>query len=139
MEPDLTELAGGAASTFVTLMATDAWTSVRSGVVRMWRQIRPDRSDAIGAEVEATRTDLLAARASGDADSEESLRIEWQARLRRLLATDPSAADHLRQLLAELDPAQAGGRPAPAVSMRANASKRGRVYQAGRDLNITER
>ncbi|MBY8881204.1 hypothetical protein [Actinacidiphila acidipaludis] len=138
MDPELSALASSAATTFVTLMATDAWTRVREGLVHVWRQARPDRADAMGAEVEATRTDLLAAQASGDEESEEELRAEWRARLRRLLASDPGTADPLRRLLAEVDPAQAGGTGGHSVTQRATATKRGRVYQAGRDLNITE-
>lgn len=140
MDPEITALAGSAGTTMVTLMATDAWQRARDGMVALWRRVHPDRADAVRAELEATRSDLLAARGAGDSLSEEELRGEWQGRLRRLLISEPQIADELRRLLDELSPpGQDTPAPVTQVKLQARASGHGRVYQAGRDQHITEK
>ena len=140
MDPEITALAGSAGTTMVTLMATDAWQRARDGMVALWRRVHPDRADAVRAELDATRSDLLAARGAGDSLSEEELRGEWQGRLRRLLIAEPQIADELRRLLDELSPpGQDTPAPGTQVRLQARASGHGRVYQAGRDQHITEK
>lgn len=134
MDPEVAALAGTAGTTVVTLMAGDAWQRTREAVVAIWRRVHPDRADSIDAELEATRRDVLAARTAGDSQSEEDLSIEWQARLRRLLAAEPAIADEVRRILDEFRPAGSG--VAPQLQMRATASGHGRIYQAGRDQHI---
>ncbi len=122
-------------------MATDTWNRTREGLVALWRRVHPERADAIGGELDATRDDLLVARAAGDELSEDELRAEWQSRLRRLLAAQPSVADDLRRFLEEISsqtPDGAGGTSIGEVRMRAEVSGHGRVYQAGRDQHISE-
>ncbi|POX42096.1 hypothetical protein C3486_06370 [Streptomyces sp. Ru73] len=138
MDPEIATLAGTAGTTLVTLMATDAWQSVRDGVVGLWRRARPDRADAVSAELEAAREDLLMARDSADEETEEELRRDWQGRIRRLLAARPDVADDLRALLAEVAPEEAAP-AAPVITQHATASGSARVYQAGRDQHIHER
>ena len=135
MDPEIAALAGTAGTTVVTLMAGDAWQRTREGVVALWRRVHPERADSIDAELEATRTEVLAGRAAGDRQSEEELTAEWQGRIRRLLAGSPAVAEDLRHLLDEISP---GAESAAQIRMRATASGHGRVYQAGRDQHITE-
>ncbi|WUL10331.1 hypothetical protein OHT74_22360 [Streptomyces sp. NBC_00354] len=118
----------------------DAWPRLRDGVVAVWRRVYPERAEAVGADLDACRDDLLAARAGSDELSEAELRAEWQGRVRRLLVENPEIAGALRALLDEV-----GGSPAARgadvgeVRMIARASDNARVYQAGRDQHITER
>lgn len=140
MDPEVAALAGSASTTLVTLMATDAWQRTREGIVSLWRRAYPERGEAVGSELEASRADLLVARATGDVESEQELYTEWQGRLRRLMVAEPSVAEDLLRLLNELT-AFAVEDSAPSASeirMRASASGHGRVYQAGRDQHITE-
>ncbi|MEV8035646.1 hypothetical protein [Streptomyces sp. NPDC086182] len=58
------------------------------------------------------------------------MHLEWQGRLRRLLAAQPGAAVELRALLDELEPRGSIGR---AITQQVTASGRARIYQAGRD------
>ncbi|MFE3877904.1 hypothetical protein ACFXPX_26350 [Kitasatospora sp. NPDC059146] len=132
MDPELTTLARSASLTLVTLMATNAWERARDGVVALWRRAVPERADAVAAELENTREDLAT-----DPAAEGELAAEWQGRIRRLLAGHPEAAVPLRDLLHELAPATAPA--APAVTQHATGSGESRIYQAGRDLRITER
>ncbi|GHC62251.1 hypothetical protein RFN57_17015 [Streptomyces violaceochromogenes] len=139
MGPEIAELARTAGTTMVTLMAGQAWESAREGLVSLWQRFQPDRAEAVGGELEATREDLLLAQRTGDADTESELAAEWQARVRRLLVARPEVADELRGILAELDPRSAEAQSVVEVRLRAEVSGSGRVYQAGRDQHITER
>ncbi|MFJ5014187.1 hypothetical protein [Streptomyces griseoluteus] len=136
MDPEMAMLAGTAGTTLVTLLTTEAWQRARDGVASLWRRAEPGRADAISAELDVTRGDLLAAQASGDLESRDELSAEWQGRLRRLLVAHPEETAALRTLLDELDP-----RPhaAPSVTQHATASGHARVYQAGRDQNFGPR
>ncbi|MFF0506896.1 hypothetical protein ACFYUH_25275 [Streptomyces fimicarius] len=134
MNAELVALAQSAGTTLVGLMATDAWERTRDGVVALWQRARPERADAVAAELSNTREDLAA---DTDADTEGELAAEWQGRIRRLLIDRPQVAEELQRLLDELSP---GTSPAAAASVTQHASANGqsRVYQAGRDLHITE-
>jgi hypothetical protein len=136
MDPEIAALAGTAGTTVVTLMAGDAWQRTRDAVVALWRRVQPDRADSVDAALEATRSDVLTARAGGDSQTEEELSSEWRGRLRRLLTADPTIAEELRRLLDEISPLIPEA--APQIRMRATASGHGRVYQAGHDQHITE-
>ena len=139
MGPEIAELARTAGTTMVTLMAGQAWESDREGLVSLWQRFQPDRAEAVGGELEATREDLLLAQRTGDADTESELTAEWQAKVRRLLIARPEVAEELRRILAELSPQPAEAQSVVDVRLRAEVSGSGRVYQAGRDQHITER
>ncbi|MEU1624230.1 hypothetical protein ABZ746_02570 [Streptomyces sp. NPDC020096] len=139
MDPQ--SLAQTASTTVVALMATDAWERTRDGVVALWRRVRPAQADEVGAALEETRAEVLTIRGDGDAEGEQALADEWRRRLRRLLIAEPGIARDLESVLAEARAALPSGQelPAPAVQLHAEASGRGRVYQAGRDQHIIER
>ncbi|MFH8577437.1 hypothetical protein [Streptomyces zaomyceticus] len=136
MDPEIVALASSAGTTIVTLMATDAWERVRNAITSFWRREHAERAEAVAAELDATREDLLASSQTGDQDVEAELQAEWQGRIRRLLATRPGVAEELRSLLDELAP-DAGA--APQMTQHATASGHARIYQAGRDQRISER
>lgn len=136
MDPEAALLAQSAGVTLVTLMATDAWQRTQDGITHLWRRMQPHRAEAVAAELAATREDALAAGDAGDQETLGELRLEWQGRLRRLLAAQPGAAAELRALLDELQPPEATG---PAITQHASASGRARIYQAGRDQHNAER
>lgn len=132
------ELVTQAATTLVNLAATTAWEHARTGLAELWRRLRPERADAFDADLDRTRTEVLAARRVGDDLAEQDLIGEWRNQLRRALADDEELAGALRRLLAEeLVPALTDREPGAVLSAR--ASGRSRIYQAGRDQHITER
>ncbi|MBV1946382.1 hypothetical protein [Streptomyces sp. BV129] len=136
MDPEMAMLAGTAGTTLVTLLTTEAWQRARDGIASLWRRAEPERAEAISAELDVTRSDLLAAQAGGDAESCGELRAEWQGRIRRLLAAHPEETEALRTLVSELAP----DTPADSsVTQHATASGHARVYQAGRDQNFGHR
>lgn len=136
MDPEITSLAQSGGAALVTLMTTDAWQAAREGFVQLWRRVQAHRADAVAAELDVGRADVLTALAADDQEVLSELRAEWQGRLRRLLVAQPEAAAELRRLLDEMAPSPAAD---PGVAQRATASGHARVYQAGRDQHITER
>lgn len=136
MDPEIAVLAGTAGTTIATLLATDTWNGARTGLLSLWRRVRPGHEEDVAAQLDASRRELMNARADGDEETEREIAAEWQGRIRRLLAAHPEAAAELRSLLAGLAP---GATAAPTVTQHATASGRSRVYQAGRDLNLDQR
>ncbi|MDP4510288.1 hypothetical protein [Nonomuraea turcica] len=133
-------LAAGTA--LVTAMATDAWQSARTGVVALWRKVRPEQAEAVEAELVEVRGQVLEARRDSDADTEQALAGAWQMRLQQLLRADPSLAAEIQRVLDEvLTPALEPADQARIGSlvMKAKASGHGRTYQAGRDQTINEK
>jgi hypothetical protein len=124
-----------AASTLVRLMTSDAWGPAKSGVERLWRQFRPERTSGVSADLDDARLALLEARSRHDRETEAALVAEWEARFRRLVAGDAAAADALARLAAELRALSGEGRSG-AVHMTATAHDNARIYQANRDQII---
>ncbi|MFF8841660.1 hypothetical protein ACF08N_02865 [Streptomyces sp. NPDC015127] len=131
-------LAAGTA--LVGAMATDAWQQARAATVDLWRRMRPERADGIGAELDVLRGQVLAAREDGDTDTEEALAGSWRLRLHELLRQDPGLAAELRRLVDEhLAPALPDGERdrARSIVMKAEAHDSARIYMAGGDQHIT--
>jgi hypothetical protein len=129
-----------AATAVVTAMTTDLWEQAQSKVVGWWRTVRPKDAGVIQGELVETRTDLEAARKTGESDIEALLAADWQTKLRRILRDDPAAAESLRRLVdEELAPLLPAAGQAGPVTITGTASGFARVYQAGRDLNLRER
>lgn len=144
MDPQLVALASTAAGTAMTLLVTDGWQQVTTGLGALWRRVHPpDRADAVEAELVQAREEILAAGAEQAPLVEEAVAAEWQGRLRRLLATHPELAVELRHLIDEQwTPALPSGARSwtGGVTMRGTASESGRVYQVGQgEQHITER
>jgi hypothetical protein len=139
VDPELAALTSTAASTVVKLLATSAWERATGAVGELWRRVHPERAETVRAELEDSRTEVLAARQAGDEQVEQALVGEWQGRLRRLLAADPQLADELRLVVARLGSALADADPqrGATITMLATASGNSRVHQAGRDLHVS--
>ncbi len=135
MDPEITALASTAGTALVTLLATDGWERVKGALVSLWRRTQPERAEDMASALDATHEDLLTARRNGDADTADELGVEWQGRIRRLIAAHPQAAADLRALLAEFPVTPA----VPTVTQHATASGNARVYQAGRDQHLGQR
>jgi hypothetical protein len=123
-------------------MATDAWQSARTGVVALWRRVRPEQTEVVEVELAEVRGQVLQARRDSDTDTEQALAGAWQVRLQQLLRADPSLAGEIKQVLDEvLIPALEPADQARIGSLVMNAEARGhgRVYQAARDQTIHER
>ncbi|MPY50719.1 hypothetical protein [Streptomyces acidicola] len=139
MEAELTSLAVAGATALVTQMVTDGWEQARDRVVAFFTRGRDDAGEAVQAELEESRADLVAARDSDDEETAADVRDEWRLRLRRILRTDPSAAAELQALLDELRPPE--DQPKGVVHNTISGGvQHGTVIQAHtiRDLTIGE-
>lgn len=137
-------LASAAGTAVVTALTTDLWERAGSATSALWKRVYPERADTVEADLLETRELLLAARErseDGEQELEEGFTDEWRGRFRRLLAARPDLAQELREVLDnELTPAlPAQGPNAGGVVFHAAPTGHARVYQAGRDQNITER
>ncbi|MGW4379753.1 hypothetical protein [Kitasatospora sp. NPDC004531] len=140
MEPDQVTtavLAGQAATTVVTLLATDAWEGAKTAVVGAWRRLRPERAESIALELDDSREDVLRAREAGTEDETlAALAGDWESRFRRLIGDNPALAAEIRRVLdEELTPALPPEQRAAAVTFHATVTD-GNVYQAGRDQHF---
>jgi hypothetical protein len=142
------ELALAAASALMTAMATDAWSEVHAGVVRLWRRVYPERVSAIDSELMDARDELVVSRQAGDAEVEKELAADWRRKFQRLTQAHPELIPELRLLEEEwtrLAPAAERNRSgATNIEQTAIATggatinqAGGDVYQAGRNQRIT--
>jgi hypothetical protein len=139
VDAELAALISAAATTLVQLLATDSWERAKSVVSSLWERVHPDHAEVVQAELADSRDAVLAARSAGDEEAERDVEIEWRGRLRHLVATDPSIASELSDLLESLRAALSASEQGQTghIEMHARASGHGQVYQAGRDQHIT--
>jgi hypothetical protein len=135
MDPELVALAGTAATTVVTLLATDGWEKAKQAIGTLWRRARPERAEWIEDAVSGSREDLLVARDRGDDTVERELIAQWDSQIRRLLAADPDAAVLLAELVErELKPALAATTAPQSITTTVQASaQHGMSIAIGRD------
>ena len=131
-------IAVAAASVLVHAMSTDAWQQAQAAMVELWRRAVPEQGEAIDAELTQTRVEVLASRDSGDDAAEADLAAEWRLRIERLLRREPALADELRAFVDDVGALPPDEQARPDVTMEARASGSGRIFQAGRDMHITE-
>jgi hypothetical protein len=130
-----------AGSALVGAMATDAWGQARAAVVGLWRRVRPEDAKAVDEALAELRVEVLTAREARDADTEKALMGSWQVRLQQLVRADPALSGELRRVLdEELRPILLPGEQTRIgkIVMQGAARGNGRVYQAGRDQQITK-
>ncbi|MFF2353635.1 hypothetical protein ACFVVL_28100 [Kitasatospora sp. NPDC058115] len=100
MEAEIAQLVTTGATTVVGLMATEAWTQVRSRLAGLLGRGR-DTAE-VSAELEEIRVEVV--RADGDEELVGDQAAELRNRIRRLLRQDPQAGGELRALLEEFTP-----------------------------------
>ncbi|MCF1597682.1 hypothetical protein [Streptomyces muensis] len=137
MDPTLIALASAGGTAVVSAMATEGWNTLRSGVVTLWRQFRPDSADELERELDTTRSALVAAQADEVELVRHALQSAWQGRMLTLFLEDPAAAAEFEALLSRLG--DVGSPGMTSTSFHAEARDHGRVYQAGGNQFISER
>ncbi|WP_395296885.1 hypothetical protein ACF9IK_28145 [Kitasatospora hibisci] len=88
------------ATTVVGLMATDAWTQVRTRLAALFGRGR--NTEEVSAELEEIRVEVV--RAGDDAELIEDSTAEVRGRIRRLVRQDPATAAELQAILDEFRP-----------------------------------
>jgi hypothetical protein len=134
MDAELAVLASSAATTIVTLLATDAWDEVKAKVGALWRRFRPQEAHAVEAELTQGHLEIEGA------DETVTLAIarHWESRLLRLLAADAAVAAELRHVVDEFAPIGEDRQVRGSVRQSAKASGRSTVIQIGGDATIGE-
>jgi hypothetical protein len=133
MDGELVALAGSAATTIVTLLATDAWGEVKEMTGGLWRRFRPELADDAEQELDRAHAEI----ATADETVALAITREWESRLLRLLAADAGAAAELSRVLAKLSQSRPAQQRA-AVRQTAKASGHSTVIQVGGDATIGE-
>lgn len=118
MDPDVTGLAMSGATVLVQQMVGDGWVQVRDRLARfLTRGSQAGNADAgedhalrgLQRELDTSRTELLAARDTGDEDAMADVQAEWRSRLRRALRANPELAAELTTLVDEFTPQRQHG------------------------------
>ncbi|MFI9583065.1 hypothetical protein ACIHCQ_14740 [Streptomyces sp. NPDC052236] len=130
MEAELVALAAAGATTLVQQMVTDTWTAARDRLASILSH-GSTPPEAIGADLDAARAELVAAQQSGDETTTDDLQAEWRSRLRRALQADPEAAAELRALLEELTPSPPASRTVNVTNTISGGTQHGPVIQTG--------
>ncbi len=100
MEAEIAQLVTTGATTVVGLMATEAWTQLRSRLAGLFGRGRD--TEEVSAELEEIRVEVV--RADGDTELIGDQAAELRNRLRRLFRENPGAVAELRAVLAEFSP-----------------------------------
>jgi hypothetical protein len=136
MDAGLAALSSAAAAKLVTAMTTDSWEQVKAALVKLWHLRYPGQAKAVGADLTAARSGVVAARAAGDEQAEADLLAEWRSRVRRLAAGDEQLQDELRRFTEEFRHLLSEPHGVSRVTMLAEVHGSGRVNQAGRDQTV---
>lgn len=144
------------ATTLVTAMTTDAWTSVKQGFARLLGRGDPEREEAAERRLERSRQELTGRTGAELERARAEQEAAWRLRLGDLLEDDPAAEAELRALIAacgtsatasgarsvaagEISGIASTGDHATNVQLKAEASGSARVYQSARDQTVNER
>ncbi|MER7704413.1 hypothetical protein ABTX81_16175 [Kitasatospora sp. NPDC097605] len=128
MEAEIAQLVTTGATTVVGLMATEAWTQLRSRLAGLLGRGRD--AEEVSAELEEIRVEVV--RADGDTGLVDDQTAEVRNRIRRLLRQDPQAAGELRSLLEEFTPQQPQSiTTGPVINTMRDMTVHGNVIQTG--------
>lgn len=130
-----------AASALVGAMATDGWTHARDATVALWRQVWPERAEAVAAELDLVRPRVLAAREQHQEDREQALVASWRVPLEDLLDRDPAFAADIRRLTDEqLAPLLSKGEQnrINSIVQKVTTSGHSQATVAGRDVIVNQ-
>ncbi|MGW6460880.1 hypothetical protein ACWF94_33960 [Streptomyces sp. NPDC055078] len=123
-------LATAGATALIQQMAVDGWTAARDRVTGFFTRGSAD-PDAVAADLETSRAELIEARGSQDEETQADVLAEWRTRMRRTLQADPGAAAELRALLHELSPPDSDPAPVPVQNTITGSTLHGPVIQTG--------
>ncbi|MFF5972703.1 hypothetical protein ACFY7C_14410 [Streptomyces sp. NPDC012769] len=130
MEAELVALASAGATALVQQMVGDGWERMRTRIAAFFAARSGVDAEAVGADLDAARDDLLRAEQAGDEDAaneaRDEARVEWRARMRRSLLADPRSADELRAILDELEP-----QPGTVINNTMSGDVHGIAFQIG--------
>ncbi|MGW9428744.1 hypothetical protein ACWHA1_12360 [Streptomyces decoyicus] len=125
-------LVTASANSLVSLMTSEVWAQVKSGVSALFRRGRKCNVVAIEDELDESARELRLSLENDDCETQEELRQQWRGKLRRLILEDPELVAELRSLQDEWSSLEARkGNTIPTIHQNATARDGGRVYQQG--------
>lgn len=135
MDVELAALAASGATTLVSLMVTDSWTQARDLVGRLLSRTGP----AAVADLDDTRTRLLAADERNGDQIARDITAQWQTHLHHLLQTGAVTSENLRDVLSSLERLADTSAPHPGVVHNdiSGGVQHGPVIQSGRITGLT--
>ena len=132
MEAELVALASAGATALVQQMVGDGWERARTRIAAFFAARSGVTEEAVGADLDAAREELLRAERAGDEEAADEARtearVEWRARMRRSLLADPRSADELRAILDELG---TRSQPGTVVNNTLSGDVHGIAFQIG--------
>ncbi|MER7518728.1 hypothetical protein [Streptomyces sp. NPDC126499] len=132
MEAELVALASAGATALVQHMVGDGWERARTRIAAFFAARSGVTEQAVEADLDAAREELLRAERAGDEEAADEARtearVEWRARMRRSLLADPRSADELRAILDELG---TGPQPGTVVHNTISGDVHGIAFQIG--------
>jgi dsDNA-specific endonuclease/ATPase MutS2 len=120
------------ANSLVSLMTSEVWEQVKSGVAALFRRGRRAEYIAIEEELDESARELRVSLENGDQETQEELRQQWRGKLRRLIREEPELFAELRSLLNEWSSLETTkGNATHIIHQTATARDGGRIYQQG--------
>ncbi|MCA1223245.1 hypothetical protein [Streptomyces sp. 8L] len=126
-----TEVMAAAAATVLQQMALDGWNTARDRFAAFLARRRGTAVDRVAAELDSTRAELTAARASGDDAAPDELRRDLAGRFRRAVQGDDEAQRELAGLVAEFRVEQTQTQIRDVHNTISGGTQHGPVIQAG--------
>jgi hypothetical protein len=99
---DLVALASLAGNTVVAAAATDAWETVRKGIVQLFGRGGKRRAQMAGSWLDTAQAQLAALSEAELERARVALAQRWADRLADLIEEDPAAADGLKLLVGKV-------------------------------------
>ncbi len=130
MEAELVALATAGATALVQQMLTDTWILARGRAVGFFSRGTAD-PEAVGADLDAARAELVDAQQSADEGTAADIQAEWRSRMRRTLRVDPQDTAELRELLDDLAPALLAQQSVEVHNTISGGTQYGPVIQTG--------
>ena len=131
MDPALLALATSSANALVSLMTTDLWERAKSGVSSIFSR-RSTSQEHIDEELDESQNELTASSERGDLeDTTTEMQQVWKGKFRRLLLTDPEAAEELRAIIALWAEVADDSKSPGGINQTATAFDNSRIYQQG--------
>ncbi|MGP3771839.1 hypothetical protein ACTWJ8_13465 [Streptomyces sp. SDT5-1] len=125
------------ANSLVSLMTSEVWEQVKSGIVALFRRGRASEVASVENALDESARELRESLENGDEDTREELSQQWRGKLRRLIREEPELIAELESLLSSWSSlVPAAGDIAPGVQQTATARDSGRVYQQGTGTQI---
>ncbi|MEW1752047.1 hypothetical protein [Streptomyces angustmyceticus] len=131
MDSELALIASTASTSLIQLAVTDSWNSAKVSLIRLWERIYPDRASVVATDLEDTQREIAGSSGDSRRTLEEGARMEWQARIGRLLTSHPEVAEEIQAIFVEFESILSTEGTPGSIALNATSSGSSRIYQLG--------